>query len=232
MKVVVIIPTYNESQNIERLVAEIFKVLPSVFVMVTDDNSPDGTAKKVQDLQFKYHNLSLFLREKKEGLGKAYIDSFRKVLSDKTVDRIIMMDADFSHNPVFLPRMVELSQQNDVVIGSRYVSGGIMEGWELWRRMLSRFGNEYCKFITGMPVYDCTGGFNVINTNVLRKIDFYKFDLSGYAFIMQLKFLLWRAGASFKETPILFKNRIGGESKISSHIISEGVLAPWKMIFQ
>ncbi len=232
MKVVIIIPTYNESQNIERLVAEIFKVQPSVFVMVTDDNSPDGTAKIVQNLMSKYPNLSLFSRKGKEGLGKAYIDSFKKVLEDKTVDRIIMMDADYSHDPKFLGLMIEASKTSDVVIGSRYIKGGATEGWEFWRVMLSFFGNRYCKFVTRMPIYDCTAGFNVINSNTLRKVDLSKFDLSGYAFIMELKYLLWKAGATFKEIPILFKNRTGGESKISSHIISEGILAPWKMILK
>ena len=142
------------------------------------------------------------------------------------------MDADFSHDPKYLEQMIKVSRVSNVVIGSRYVKEGKTEGWEFWRVMLSFFGNRYCKFVTGMPVYDCTAGFNVIDTRILKKLDFSSFDLSGYAFIMELKYLLWKAGATFKEIPITFKNRTGGESKISGHIISEGLLAPWKMILK
>lgn len=232
MKTAIIIPTYNEKENITLLVERIFNLMPSIFILVTDDNSPDGTADVVRQMMARYPTLSLFSRKKKEGLGRAYIDSFRRVLEDKTVDKIVMMDADFSHDPVFLLKMLQESGEFSLVIGSRYISGGKTEGWEMWRVALSFFGNRYCKMITGMPIFDCTGGFNVIDSNILRRLDFSKFDASGYAFIVELKYFLWKAGAIPKEVPILFKNRTGGESKISGHIVSEGLLAPWKMILR
>jgi len=141
------------------------------------------------------------------------------------------MDADFSHDPKYLVEMFKKSKEYSVVVGSRYVLGGKTVGWELWRRILSFCGNFYCRTITGMPVKDCTGGFNIIHTDLLRKIDFSKMDMSGYAFIMEIKYLLYRAGGTFFEVPITFVNRVGGESKISSHIISEGIIAPWKIKF-
>ncbi|MES3005131.1 MAG: polyprenol monophosphomannose synthase [Patescibacteria group bacterium] len=232
MKNVIILPTYNERENITRIVPEIFSAVPEVYILVADDNSPDGTADVVRSLQNQYPNLSLVSRPEKNGLGKAYINAFNYVLKDTDVKSVIMMDADLSHQPKYLPEMLNRSKTYDVVTGSRYVKGGGTHGWELWRRVLSFFGNLYCRTITGIPVMDCTAGFNVINADLLRKIDFSKMDMSGYAFIMELKYLLYQAGGKFSEVPIIFNNRIGGESKMSGHIINEGILAPWKMILK
>lgn len=232
MKNVIVIPTYNEKENIRNLVPLIFKTVPDIFVVVADDNSPDGTGDMVRELQKQYPNLSLLSRQEKNGLGRAYIHAFKEVLKDKEVEHIIMMDADFSHHPKYLPEMLRQSKSFSVVCGSRYVKGGGTTGWEMWRRVMSFCGNFYCRSITGMPIYDCTGGFNVISTHLLRSIDFSKMDMSGYAFIMELKYLLYKAGGKFFEVPIIFANRAEGESKISSHIISEGVVAPWKMLWK
>ena len=229
MKYVIVIPTYNEKENIEVLVPLIFKTVPNVYVVVADDNSPDGTANVVNKLKYQYPKLTLISRQKKDGLGKAYINAFTEVLKDDDVRSVVMMDADLSHDPKYLPEMFEKSKSFSVVVGSRYVDGGKTLGWELWRRVLSFWGNFYCRTITGMPVMDCTGGFNVIHVDLLRKINFSKMDMSGYAFIMEVKYLLYKAGGTFFEVPITFANRIGGESKISSHIISEGIIAPWKI---
>ncbi len=229
MRVVIVIPTYNEKENIELLVPKIFSIIPDVDVIVADDNSPDGTGELVSNLKYKFPRLSLLSRDKKDGLGKAYINAFKNILDKNEFEKVVMMDADFSHDPKYLPEMLEQSKKFDVVIGSRYVSGGETQGWELWRRLLSSFGNSYCRIVTRLPVKDCTGGFNVISTNVLRKIDFDNMDMSGYAFIMEIKYLLYKAGAKFFEVPIIFVNRARGETKISSHIISEGIIAPWKM---
>lgn len=230
MKYTVITPTYNEAANIGTLVAEVFKHTPEVSILVVDDNSPDGTADVVRKLQPQYPNLSLFLREKKEGLGKAYISAFKRVLHD--TDAVIMMDADLSHHPEYLPTLIAAGKTADVVVGSRYVPGGATQGWELWRRLLSRWGNWYARTVTGLPVHDCTAGFMLIRADVLKKVDFDAFDLSGYAFLIELKYMLWKAGARMTQVPIVFRNRVGGESKISSHIINEGILAPWKMVFK
>lgn len=232
MKDVIIVPTYNEKDNIIRLIFNIFSLMPDISVVVVDDNSPDSTGQAVVEMQTLYPRLSLISREKKEGLGKAYIHAFKNVLSQEDIGIIITMDADLSHDPKYLPEMLEKISKFDVVVGSRYVRSGSTEGWELWRKILSRWGNLYCKAITKMPIYDFTAGFQVIKADSLRKIDFSKMDMSGYAFLMELKYLLWKSGAKFTEVPIIFKNRIGGESKISNHIISEGILAPWKMILK
>lgn len=232
MKDLIIIPTYNERQNIVPLIQEIFRVVPGVFVLVVDDNSPDGTADAVRAMQQSFQNVQLLVREKKEGLGKAYIHAFRVVLADENVRSIITMDADFSHQPRYLPELLQASEHYDVVIGSRYVRGGGVEGWELWRRVLSMCANMYCRMITRMPITDCTGGFNLIHASLLRKIDFSDMDSSGYAFLQELKYMLYRADAKITEVPIVFKNRTMGESKITSHIVREGVIAPWKMIFK
>ncbi len=229
MKDVIVIPTYNEKENISKLIPLIFKFIPDVYVVVADDSSPDDTGKTVSDLSFKYPKVSLITRDKKDGLGRAYINAFKEVLRQNDVRTITMMDADLSHDPKYLPEMYKKSKEYSVVVGSRYTTGGKTVGWELWRRILSFWGNFYCRTITGMPIYDCTGGFNVISANLLRKVDFEKMDMSGYAFIMEIKSLLYKAGGTFFEVPITFVNRLSGETKISGHIISEGIIAPWKI---
>jgi len=229
MKHVILLPTYNEAENIESIISRIFELQPEIYVKVVDDNSPDGTGDIVKSLLGTYPNLSLLERKMKEGLGKAYIHGFREVMSDKEATHIFMMDSDHSHNPACVSGMIEYSQTYSLVIGSRYTTGGKTEGWELWRRLLSFFGNMYAKFVTGMPVNDVTGGFNCISIEYLRKLDLNSIGSSGYAFIMELKYLLYKNGVSIKEIPITFENRLGGESKMSGHIISEGIVAPWKM---
>lgn len=231
MKNLVIIPTYNESQSIGMLIEKIFSIVPDAHIMVVDDNSPDGTADIVKGLSARFPALFLFSRSSKEGLGKAYIDAFAEV-KNKDFETIITMDGDLSHDPGYLPSLISNAETSDLVIGSRYIKGGRTEGWELWRRLLSRFGNFYCRLVTRMPVSDYTSGFNAINIKYLRKIDLNKIDNSGYAFLIELKYFLWKSGAKLKEVPIVFKNRAGGESKISNHIIGEGIIAPWKMIFK
>ena len=231
MKNVVIVPTYNERENIVRLVPEIFKYLSDFDVLVVDDNSPDGTAGEVENLRKKFPRLSLLVRERKEGLGKAYADAFARVLSGENIGKIVTMDADFSHDPRHLPELFKAAGTQDaVIIGSRYVAGGGIEGWEWWRRALSRGGNFYFRLISRLPARDCTSGFMAIPASLLRKADFAKTDSSGYAFLMELKYLLWRAGGKLRETPIVFRERKTGESKISGRIVLEGVMAPWKLL--
>lgn len=230
MRTVVIIPTYNERKNIGYIVPILIANVPGASVLVVDDNSPDGTAAAVGELQKEHKSLRLLKREKKEGLGKAYLHAFKEVLKDGGVDAIVTMDADSSHNPKYIPAMLgRIAGGDDLVIGSRYVAGGGTEGWELWRKILSRGGSLYARAITGMPVYDATGGFNAMRAAFLRGIDLDSIDVSGYAFQIEMKHAMYSAGARISELPILFINRKEGESKMSSHIIREGVLAPWKM---
>ncbi len=232
MKDIIILPTYNERENVGLIIPLIFKYTPDIHVVVVDDNSPDGTADNVRKLMTIYPHVSLISRDKKEGLGRAYIHAFREVLVHEDVQSIIMMDADLSHDPSVLLELIRLSRIYDVVVGSRYIRGGGTIGWELWRRLLSRYGNIYCRMITRMGIHDCTGGFNMIRADMLRKIDFDNINSSGYAFAIELKYRLYTIGAKFIETPIIFKNRINGESKISNHVISEGIWAPLKMVWR
>jgi dolichol-phosphate mannosyltransferase len=232
MKNVIIIPTYNEKESVKNIIPLVFNLLPDVYIAVADDNSPDGTADVVLELAKQYPKLSLISRKQKDGLGKAYINAFEKLLPDTDIRSLIMMDADFSYQTRYLPEMIKKSEEFGVVIGSRYVKGSKIIGWQMWRKFLSFFGNFYCSQILRMPIKDYTCGFCVISTNYLRKVPFSKMDASGYAFIPELKYLLYKAGASFYEVPITFVDRTEGQSKISSHIISEGIIAPWKMIFR
>lgn len=228
-KNIIIIPTYNERENIGNIVKAIFQTVPDISILVVDDNSPDLTHEAVRELQKDFFNLDLLVREKKNGLGEAYIEAFKTILNSGEIEKVVMMDADFSHDPKYLPPLLDGLADSDVVIGSRYTAGGGTEGWERWRKILSRYGNKYARLIMGLPVYDCTAGFIAFRTDLLKKIDLSKIEMSGYAFLMEFKYLLWLAQARFKEVPIIFKNRLSGESKISSHIISEGVLAPWRV---
>lgn len=232
MKHIILLPTYNESENIEKIITKIFSLYPNIYIKVIDDRSPDGTADVVKKLLPKYVNLSLLSREGKQGLGRAYIHGFKEVIRDGSFSHLFMMDADMSHDPAYIGEMVANSGSFGLVIGSRYVKGGKTVGWEAWRKTLSFMGNLYSRVVTRMPVHDMTGGFNCISVNNLRKIDLDNFSSSGYAFIMELKFKLYNSGTNVKEIPIVFVNRLGGESKISNNIISEGILAPWKMIWK
>lgn len=229
MHVTIIIPTYNEKENITKLVPIVSTLLPEVDILVVDDSSPDKTYEVVRSMQEHIPNLSLLLREKKEGLGKAYIEAFQKILKEGKSKAIIMMDADFSHDPKYLPMLIREAEHADIVIGSRYVRGGGVGGWNMWRRFLSKFGNIYARNIIGFSVFDCTSGLNLIRTEFLRRVDLNQISANGYAFIIELKGLLWKAKARFKEVPIVLCNRINGESKISGHIIREGILAPWRI---
>lgn len=230
MKNVIIVPTYNERENIKPLIEDIFKHVPEVDIFVVDDNSPDGTALMVREIMNTNKKVSLLLRNRKEGLGKAYLHAFTELEKRNDIEAIITMDADFSHSPAYLPKMLELAKNHDVVIGSRYIGRGSgTEGWEFWRRLLSRLGNLYCRFVTGNPVHDTTAGFILISKKMLNVEQINKIELSGYAFHMELKYMLWKNGANIVEMPIIFRNRHEGKSKMSNHIIAEGLLAPWKM---
>jgi len=231
MRDVVVIPTYNERELIAGLLRKVFNTTPNVFVWVVDDTSPDGTAEEVRDLQKTFKNLSLHVRPKKTGLGSAYLEVFSLLLADPTVRTITTMDADWSHNPVYIPDLLQESWRHDVVVGSRYVSGGGVPRWEAWRRLLSWGGNAYARLVTGVPVCDLTAGFVCFRREVLERMDFSKIHSAGYAYTIESKCLAYRSGARIKEIPIVFEERRGGESKISKHVIREGVAAPWRIRF-
>lgn len=232
MKDVIIIPTYNERENINILIPLIFNILPDVHVVIADDNSPDNTALAVTSLHKLYPNLSLITRKEKDGLAGAYINAISKTLEDKNINSIIMMDADFATQLKYLPEMILKNKEYSVVIGSRHAKGSKMIGVNLPRRVLSYLGNLYCKIILQIPIHDYSCDYMVISSDLIRRTDLSKIVAKGYSFIPQLKYLLYKAGANFFEVPIIFKERTNGESKISYKIIFEGILSPWKILFK
>jgi dolichol-phosphate mannosyltransferase len=230
MSLIIIIPTYNEKETVSRIIAEVGKSMPHGKVLIVDDNSPDGTANIVKDLQKTNNNIFLLERAGKEGLGKAYIHAFRHTLQTLEPSRIVMMDADMSHDPKYLIEMEKsMNKGFSVIVGSRYVPGGSTVGWNRWRKTLSYLGNLYARTIIGVPIHDLTAGFYMIDAELLRSIDLDKIDSAGYAFQMELKNLLYKNGGVFKEVPISFGDRTEGKSKISNNIIAEGIIAPWRI---
>ena len=228
MKTLIISPTYNERKNIEQLVDMVIGENPELHLLVVDDNSPDGTAEKVKKLQAKYKNLYLETRPKKSGLGTAYIFGFKWAL-EKKYDNIIQMDADLSHNPKDLPRMVNNLQKYDLVIGSRYINGISVVNWPLRRLMLSYGANAYSRVITGMPIMDGTGGFKAWRSSVLSSIDLDSVKSQGYSFQIEMNFRAWVKKFNIKEIPIIFSDRTIGQSKMSKTIVYEAIFMVWRL---
>src|SRR3989338_5115612 len=222
MKSIVIIPTYNEKENIEGLIREIrtrSKHL-SLDVLIVDSASPDGTAEKVKQVQVNDPDLYLIEQKAKLGLGKAYWEGIEWAFK-RNYECLITMDADFSHDPKYLPDLIERTKEYDVVVGSRYIRGGKLKDWPLMRRCLSRFANWYACTLTGLPFYDLTSGFQCFRTALLRKVLCCDIHTEGYAFLVELKFLSILQQARYQEIPILFTDRTRGSSKISKHVIIE-----------
>jgi dolichol-phosphate mannosyltransferase len=231
MKIIQVIPTYNESKNLPVLVQALFDLnLPGLHLLVVDDNSPDGTGQMADDLAQKYPGrMSIVHRFGKAGLGKAYIQGFRQALDDGA-DVIGMMDADLSHPPDRLPTMLAALDGADVVIGSRYVEGGSLDkDWPLWRKGLSWFGNAYARTILGLPVRDATGGYRLWRRSALQAIPFEASRSNGYVFIVELAYMARLAGLRFKEIPIYFAERTQGESKMSLKIQIEAAFRVWQL---
>jgi dolichol-phosphate mannosyltransferase len=225
----IIIPTYNERENIGLLLPAIRKVLPGAHMLVVDDGSPDGTSAYVKELSRSLGNVFVLDREKKEGLGKAYVAGFRWAL-ERHYGFVFEMDADFSHDPKYLPDFLEAIKENDLIIGSRYISGVNVVNWPMSRLLISYFGNVYARLVTGIPVRDCTGGFKCFRRQVLEALDFRSIASSGYSFQIEVNFYAWKKVFRIKEIPIVFTDRQRGASKISRGIIREGlVLVLWKL---
>lgn len=220
---IVIIPTYNEIENIEDIIRKVFSLTVPFDVLIVDDNSPDGTAVVVKKLQTSFTGLHLLERSEKNGLGTAYIDGFRWCLN-KGYTHICEMDADFSHNPEDLPRLYDACASGaDMSIGSRYVTGVNVVNWPMSRVMLSYFASKYVRLITGLPIHDTTAGFVCYTEKVLRCIDLDRIKFRGYAFQIEMKFTAWKHGFKLSEVPIIFTDRTKGQSKISKGIIQEAV---------
>lgn len=234
----IIIPTYNERDNVPRLLREIFSLYPETNVLVIDDNSPDDTAEEVKKLQEEFRG-KLFLeeRESKQGLGTAYIRGFRYAI-DRGYDFIFEMDADFSHPPKDLAQLYRAcaEERYDVSIGSRYVKGGSVLNWPTGRVLMSYYASIYVRLITWMPIRDTTAGFVCYKRQVLESINLDKIKFVGYAFQIEMKYAAWKLGFKIKEVPITFSDRVEGNSKMSKGIFNEaarGVLKmKWRSFFE
>jgi len=229
-KAVVVIPTYNEVENVEPLVTEIHKNVRDINILFVDDSSPDGTAELIKKLKAGNPKIHLLERPVKNGLGRAYIDGFTVAL-EKGFEYIFEMDADFSHDPKELPNFLREIEHYDLVIGSRYIKGVNVINWPLKRLLLSYYANVYTRVVTGIPIRDCTGGYKCFRREVLEAIDFRRIKSNGYAFQIELNYKVWKKGFRIKEIPIIFFDRIHGESKLSKKIMWEAVFLVWKLRF-
>jgi dolichol-phosphate mannosyltransferase len=221
-KALVIIPTYNEIENIARMIDTVFTLSESFHLLIIDDGSPDGTANVIKKYQEKYINkLHLIERNGKLGLGTAYIVGFKWSI-EHGYDYIFEMDADFSHNPNDLIHLYQACKNGaDLAIGSRYKSGVNVVNWPMGRVLMSYFASRYVKFITGMPIHDTTAGFKCYKSDVLKAIDLNKIRFKGYAFQIEMKFTTWKMGFNITEVPIIFTDRKEGKSKMSGGIFNE-----------
>ncbi len=230
MKSIVVIPTYNEKENIASIINEVLKQIEGLNILIVDDNSPDGTADIVRQMQKLNPRIHLIVRAGKMGLGTAYCEGFRYAL-DLGYEAIFEMDADFSHDPKELPNFLEALKENDLVIGSRYIKGVNVVNWPLSRLLLSYGASMYTRIISGMPIMDATAGFKCFRAEALRKIDFDAVRSNGYGFQIEMNFRLWKSGARIKEIPIIFIDRTSGVSKMNKKIVYEAVFLVWKLKF-
>lgn len=232
MKTRIIIPTYNECENILPLIKELLRLMPvEAHILVVDDASPDGTADLVSKYAAQDGRVQLLGRTAKLGMGSAYQAAFRQVLREGEDGCIVTIDADFSHNPKYVPELVRAAENHDLVIGSRYIADGGTENWSILRKALSIGGNLYARLITGTPIHDLTAGFSCMRTDFLRNVPYYEVQSRGYAWWIALRTLFHQKGARIKEIPILFTERRLGKSKLSTNIIYEGLIEPWRIRF-
>jgi len=230
MKKVVVIPTYNEKENIVALLKEIHEIIPDMSCLVVDDNSPDGTGKIVDEIAKEDKRVMLLPRDQKMGLASAYKDGFKRCL-ELGFDVICQMDSDFSHQPRFLPSLIAGLETADVVLGSRYTKGGGTVDWGLKRKVLSKGGNLYARIILGVRIKDLTGGFKAFKRQVLEVIGLDSIKSEGYAFQMEVTYRAIRHGFKVIEVPIIFPDRKAGKSKLSSSIFWESLFMPWRLRF-
>ncbi|HSB55608.1 MAG TPA: polyprenol monophosphomannose synthase [Gemmatimonadales bacterium] len=225
-RVLVVVPTYNERVNVPLIVPAILGQDPRIDVLVVDDSSPDGTGELADQLAAENPRVHVLHRSQKEGLGKAYIAGFRWAL-DHGYDLIFEMDADFSHDPRFLPTFLDAIQDADLVIGSRYKTGVNVINWPISRLLLSLGANQYARLVTGLPLADSTGGFKCFRRRVLEAIPLERVRSNGYAFQIEMSYLAWRKGFRLKEIPIVFTDRVEGQSKMNRKIVREAVWMVW-----
>jgi dolichol-phosphate mannosyltransferase len=230
-RTLIVVPTYNERENIAALVARVLEVAPEADVCLLDDDSPDGTADYARELFGKDPRFSVLRRAgRPRGYGRSLVDGYRRCL-EQGYARLVQLDADFSHDPARIPALIEASERAEVVIGSRYCEGGAVENWPLRRRLLSRFANQYVCRITGLRARDTTSGFRCYTRRALRRLLEGRVAAEGYAFLVEAVYHSHREGLSITEVPITFTDRREGKSKMSRGVIFESVLMPWRLRF-
>ena len=230
-RLLVVVPTYNERVNLPLVVPAILQQDPRIEVLVVDDNSPDGTGQLADEVAASTPRVHVLHRPNKEGLGKAYLAGFKWALANR-YDLIFEMDADFSHDPKFLGDFVRAAADADLVIGSRYRAGVNVINWPISRLLLSIGANEYARWITGLPLADSTGGFKCFRREVLEAIDFEKVRSNGYAFQIEMSFRAWKKGFRLVEVPIVFTDRVEGQSKMNKRIVREAIWMVWWLRLQ
>jgi dolichol-phosphate mannosyltransferase len=229
-KILVIIPTYNELDNLPKLIPRVLGQDENIDVLIIDDNSPDGTADFVSGQANNNQRIKLIRREKKMGLGTAYITGFKYAL-ENSYDYIFEMDADFSHNPDEIPYFLNGLKDYDLVLGSRYIEGVNVVNWPMRRLLLSKFANIYSSIVTGMSIKDATGGFKAFRKEVLQAINLDEIKSNGYSFQIEMTFKAWKKGFRIKEISIIFVDRVKGTSKMSKKIVREAIIMVWKLRF-
>ena len=223
MRAIIAIPTYNERDNIGNLVTDIRRAVRDVDILIIDDNSPDGTGEIADQLAARDRSIHVIHRPGKMGLGTAYIAGFRYAI-EQGYDLVFEMDADFSHNPAYLPEFLALAEQADLVIGSRYIKGGGTPNWAPLRKFISGGGNIFARAVLGIPIHDCTGGYRCYRTAALRTLNLDAIRAQGYAFQVEMAYNFWKSGFRIRETPIVFEDRRVGASKMSRKIFIEAFL--------
>lgn len=227
-KVLVIIPTYNELENVKKIIPAVLDQGDNIDVLIVDDNSPDKTGEYVEELSKQNSRVKIIRREKKLGLGTAYIAGFKYAL-ENDYDFVFEMDADFSHDPKEINNFLEATKEADLVLGSRYINGVRVLNWPMRRLLLSYFASVYTRIITGLPIKDATGGFKCFRIDVLKAIDLNRIKSNGYSFQIEMTFKAYKKGFRIKEIPIVFVDRVKGKSKMSKKIVREAVFMVWKL---
>lgn len=225
----VVVPTLNERDNIAKILEALFDLYPAIHVLVVDDSSPDGTAGVVREMLSRYRNLMLLVRTDNRGFAPSYRDDFRQVLAEAWCRAVVTMDADFSHDPAVIGKMLGRLAASEVVVGSRYIEGGSVRNWNWRRRMLSRAANYYVRAVLRFGVRDTTSGFVGMRREALERSGVERTASAGYAFMVEMKYLLWRTGSTIVEHPISFDERREGESKMSAGKVWESIWLPWRI---
>ena len=228
MRTLIIIPTYNEIDNVEKIINSVLSRSPDIEILIIDDNSPDKTAAKVKEMMALNNRIKIIERPSKMGLGTAYVTGFKYAI-DNEYDFVFEMDAAFSHDPADINRFLEKIESNDLVIGSRYSDGVSVVNWPMKRLLLSYFANIYAKIVTGVPVDDLTGGFKCYRVSFLKNIDLKKIKSDGYAFQIEIDVKIFKKKGRVSEIPIIFRDRVDGYSKMNKKIIWEAFWLVWRL---